>query len=113
MKAKVVREDFKEVHAGEWGKANPSSKDVVGAIIEAYKTEARWNKAVQHLRDEGRLLEAPQDIGELIKAVNNDVLDEEKEVIKEILFKHYWKDISRGITSGLPEWYKRKLLGVE
>lgn len=113
MKAKVVREDFKEVHAKEWGNANPSSKDIVSAIIESYRTEARWNKAIQHLRDSGKLQDAPQDIGELIKAVPADIYEEEAEAIKEILFKHFWKDISRGTTRGLPEWYKRKLNGIE
>jgi hypothetical protein len=113
LKAKVVREDFKEVHRQSWGEANPNSKDIVNAIVDSYRTEARWNKAVQHLRDEGKLLDAPQDIGELLKAVNIDILEEEADNIKEILFKHFWKDISRGTTRGLPEWYKRKLMGVD
>jgi hypothetical protein len=113
LKAKVVREDFKEVHRAAWGEANPNSKDIVNALIDSYRTEARWNKAVQHLRDEGKLLDAPQDIGELLKAVNMDILEEEADTIKEILFKHFWKDIARGTTRGLPEWYKRKLMGVE
>jgi hypothetical protein len=113
MKAKIVREDFKEVHAGEWGKTNPSSKDIISAIIDSYRTEARWGKSIQHLRDAGTLQDAPQDIGELIKAVVSDVLEEEAEAIRELLFRHFWKDISRGITRGLPEYYKRKLNGIE
>ncbi len=113
MKAKIVAEDFREVHKQEWGKANPSSRDIVVALVEAYRVEARWNKAIQHLQESGQLQDAPQDIGPLLKAVNQDVLDECTDEIKEILFKHFWKDISRGITRGLPEWYKRKLAGVE
>ena len=113
LKAKVVREDFREVHKQKWGEANPNSRDIVNAIIDSYRTEARWNKAVQHLRDEGKLQDAPQDIGDLLKAVNLDILEEEADNIKEILFKHFWKDISRGTTRGLPEWYKRRLIGVD
>ena len=32
------------------------------------------------------------------------------EEIKEKLFNHFWQQIQRGITAGLPEWYKQKLL---
>lgn len=113
MKAKIVAEDFKEVHSHEWKKANPSSKDIVQSIVDSYRTEPRWEKSIQHLRDDEILQDAPQDIGPLIKAVNQDILEECKEEIKDTLFNHYWKDISRGITKGLPEYYKRKLIGVE
>jgi len=113
LKAKMVRSDYKEIQTTEWKKAHASGKDVSWQIVLALRTEARWNKAVQHLKEEGKLLDAPQDIGNLIKAVNLDVLEEEADEIKEILFKHYWKDISRGITRGLPEWYKRKLMGID
>lgn len=34
----------------------------------------------------------------------------EKEWIKEQLFEYFWKEISRGITKGLPEWYKEQLV---
>lgn len=113
MKAKIVREDFKEVHAGAWKKANPSSADIVTSIVESYRTEARWNKSIQHLRDIGELLEAPEDIGPLLKEINEDILEEEEDNIKDILFNHYWKEISRGITKGFAEHYKLQLMGVE
>jgi hypothetical protein len=113
LKAKIVADDFREVHKQAWGEANPSRQDVVKELVGYLRTEARWNKAIAHLKENGELQEAPQDIGPLLKAVNQDILDEEIEYIKEILFKHFWKDISRGVTNGLPEWYKRKLVGVD
>jgi hypothetical protein len=51
-----------------------------------------------------------EDIGPLLKHVSYDVLEECEDELREALFKHYWKQISRGITAGLPEWYKAKLL---
>lgn len=108
--AKIVSEDFKEKHGKEWKKTNPGKKDILEALTETYKTEARWAKAVQHGKEEGWLQGAPEDIGPLMKAVQQDILEEEKEEIKEVLFKWAWSQLSRTLTSGLPEWYKQKLV---
>jgi RNA ligase len=113
MKAKLVRDDFKEIQGKEWRKMNPTGKDVAAEIADALCTPARWNKAIQHLEEDGKLTNSPQDIGELLKAINADILEEETENIKEVLFKHYWRQISKGATRGFPEWYKRKLMGLE
>jgi len=106
---KYVSEKFKEVHSGDWKDRNPTSRDFETILVEKYRTEARWQKAVQHLREAGTLTESPQDIGLLIKAVPVDILKECEEEIKETLFKHVWPHISRGLTRGLPEWYKDEL----
>jgi len=106
---KYVSEAFKEVHNEDWKKRNPSRTDIVLQIIDKYKSEARWNKAIQHVRENGILDESPKDIGKLIQEVSEDIITECQDEIKEILFKHFWKTISRGVTDGLPEWYKRKL----
>jgi hypothetical protein len=108
MMAKHVSEAFKEVHRSK--KYRTSNKDIIESLKENYRTEARWQKAYQVLRDNGHITDSPKDIGNLIKEVNQDVLDECKEEIMEILFKWGWKQISRGLTAGLPEWYKNKLV---
>jgi len=110
LMGKFVKEEFKEAHRAAWSKTNPSGKDVVQKLIEGLRTEARWEKAVQHLRDGGFLVDEPKDIGLLFKEVNRDVLEEEKSEIEVVLFKWAWKDVSRGITAGLAEWYKRELM---
>lgn len=109
MMGKYVSESFKEVLEMEWGRANPSSGDILQTIISAYKTPARWNKSVQHLRDAGTLSHEPKDIGSLIKEVRADVIKEEEDAIKQRLFEYFWPKIERGITAGLPEWYKQEL----
>jgi len=110
MCGKYVSEKFKEVHGGEWRKNNPPSKDITAKIIETYRTPARWEKSIQHMQEEGTLQNAPQDIGPLMQNVNRDTLEECGEEIRDLLFKHYWMAISRGLTQGLPEWYKERLL---
>lgn len=107
---KFVSEQFKEIHDADWKERNPTGKDIEQRLIERYRSEARWQKAVQHLRDAGILENSPRDIGGLIREVTADVHKECEEEIKQILFDHFWKNISRGITAGLPEWWKRELL---
>jgi hypothetical protein len=106
---KYVSEAFKEVHSGEWRKANPTNGDITQSLIEQYRTEARWQKAVQHLRETGELAGDPTDIGKLMKEANIDIERECADEIKEKLFAHFWPKIRRGATAGLPEWYKQEL----
>jgi len=107
---KYVSEQFKEQNKVEWSKTNPPPADLVVSLITQYKTEARWMKAVQHLRDNGELEESPRDIGNIMKEVKADTLKECEDEIKDILFRHYWPKVERGITAGIPEWWKDYLL---
>jgi len=108
--AKYVSEKFKEKHANEWKKTNPSASDVVQRLVATYRHETRWQKAIQHLRDNGQLEGSPRDIGALIREVVEDVQKECEEEIRDALFAHFWPKIRRGITAGLPEWYKESLV---
>jgi len=110
MFGKFVSEAFKEVHNKEWKASHPTKTDIVQKIIETLKTPARWNKAMQHLREAGRLTDDPRDIGLLFKEVPADLLKEETEWIKQQLFDWAWPHIARGVTVGIPEFYKAKLL---
>ena len=110
LMGKLVASKFREIHANEWGEAAKAKKDIIGKIVAALGTEARWHKAVQALEAFGTLEGDPRDIGALIKEVRNDVLIEVEDEIKQKLFDHFQKDILSGITRGLPEWYKQQLL---
>ena len=110
LMVKLVSEAFQEVHGAEWKKMNPGRHDVVETIIKRYATAARFQKAVIHLREQGLIVDGPQDIGLLMREVQDDVEKECKEAIANALYGHFWnKDIKRGITQGLPTWYKEKL----
>ncbi len=110
MIGKYVSEKYKEVHKGEWRTNNPANKDVIEAIISKLKTESRWDKAVQHLRERGELEDSPRDIGRLIAEVQKDTLEECNDIIVDALMSYAVPKIKRGIISGVPEWYKGKLL---
>jgi hypothetical protein len=110
LMGKYVSEAFKEIHGGEWKANNPTHNEIIEKVALQYKTPARWQKSVQHLKEAGQLEDSPRDIGKLMKEVNVDVLKECEAEIKEELFKQAWPKISRIITAGLPEWYKDALL---
>jgi len=109
MMGKFVSEQFKETNKVEWRKSNPTQGDVALTLIQKYKNEARFLKGIQHLREKGQLDESVKDIGPLMKEIRKDIFEEEKENIKEDLFKHFWPKIERGLTSNVPQWYKELL----
>lgn len=113
LMGKWVRDEFKEIHQGAWKKANPSKADFIEQIIAVYGTPQRWEKAIQHLREQGRLLDMPQDIGPLMKEINVDTLAECEAEIREKLFEFAWPKIARGITRGFAEYYKNRLLEIQ
>ena len=109
MAGKFVSESFKEVHRERWG-AEEKGKSRVETFFESFRTPARWEKAVQHLREKGELENEPKDIGKLFKEVQSDIEAEEKEAIKDFLWKEFSGEIKRKATAGMPEWYKTRLL---
>ena len=109
MSGKYVSEKFKEVHQKSW-KGEKTNRGKWDVFKTGFNTEARWEKAVQHLRDEGKLENSPRDIGSLIKAVQDDIKDEEMENIKNFLWKEFGSEVLRTSVKGFPEWYKERLV---
>lgn len=110
LMGKFVSEAFKEVHAHEWKQANPQSGDILERLSLVYRSEARWNKAVLHLRERGDLEDSPRDIGALLKEIPADIEKECADEIREALWKWAWPQLRRQSTRGFPEWYKEQLL---
>ena len=112
MSGKYVTEEFKEVHQKDWSKLN-TGKGKFEVLKENYRTEARWNKAIQHLKERGELTGTPKDIGALIKEVRVDIETEEKENIKDVLWAIYKEDILKYSVFGLAQFYKEQLVKGE
>lgn len=110
LMGKFVSEEFKEVQAGFWKKDNPKKGDIIDNLVNSLRTPARWNKSIQHLRDDGILTDSPKDIGPLIREIIKDVESECMEEIKDALYVWARKEISSRITHGFPEYYKEKLV---
>lgn len=110
LMGKLVRPEFKELNKLPEKPKNAVGDEVLNAIIATYKNEVRWNKAIQHLRDNGQLKNSMEDIGPLLKEISIDILKECEDEIRQTLWKWAWPKISKGFTAGFPDWYKKKLL---
>lgn len=110
LMGKFVSEAFKEVHGRMWKADNPTAGDIVAMLGSSYSTQARWQKALQHLTEQGIITDSPQDISALMKEVPTDIKRECEDEIKEKLFAFAWPHIARMSARGLPEWYKTVLL---
>lgn len=106
LMGKHVRESFKELHHREF---KAQGKHIIQKIGESLHTEARWLKAIQHLKEQGKLSNSPKDIGPLLKEISTDIFEECVDDIKEALFNAHWKMICKIAAKGFPEFYKEKL----
>lgn len=107
MTGKYVSEKFKEVHDKNW-KRN-TGKGKFETFKEKFRAEARWDKGIQHLRDSDELEFEPRDIGKLIKEIQRDIEEEEKENIKEFLYNNFKREILGYAIKKFPEYYKEYL----
>lgn len=105
--AKFVCDDFKEKM--QKGGNSSFKKDIVVSLIEELRTEARWDKAIQHLRDNGELTNTMKDMGPLCVEVQKDLFEEEEEYIMDQLRQKILPTIIKSSTIGLAEYYKAKL----
>ena len=110
---KLVSDDFKEVHQKEWKQSNPTQKDVISMLIEEHCTEARWNKAIIHLKEKDLLSNTPKDIGILVKEIQRDIQEECEVDIKEKLWNWASGHVLRGSINGFPQFYKENVLGLK
>jgi len=114
MMGKFVREEFKEVHKEAWTRGgehrNFTSRDILDRLGDQYRTQQRWHKAIQHVRERGQLTDSPKDIGLLMKEVPEDILKECKEEILEALLQWAMRDLRKSWCRGLAEFYKEELL---
>jgi hypothetical protein len=107
---KFVSEAFKESHSLAWKESNPNQGQFLDLLGSTFNTQARWMKAVQHLREAGKLQDDVKDIGLLIQEVPNDIEKECSDEIKAKLYDWAWPQLRRSFSRGLAEWYKEQLL---
>lgn len=110
LMGKHVSEAFKEQHQGAWRVSNPERGDIVQQLIGNFKSEARFRKALQYLKEDGGWTGTPKDIGALIKLVQADIDKECRQQVADALADWAMPQIKRAVGGGLPEWYKALLL---
>lgn len=100
MMIKVVDPKFKEVKHTVINQSNS-----IDDLFAQYCTESRWEKALQHLRDDGNTHNDMTDVGRLCREVVADCLEEEKENIKDRLYQLFEKQLKKRLVKGIPDWY--------
>lgn len=103
---KYVSEAFKEQNGVNW--SNKPSK--VEDFYASFTNEARWVKGIQHMRDDGKLTDSPKDIGPLIEYILEDFETEQKEHVKEQLYRLYIRQVKQMVVRGFPEFFKKQLV---
>lgn len=103
-----VKKDLKERKKAMRGVKN----DAWAEFKDRFRTQARWDKSIQHLRDAGVLTNTEGDIGLLFKEVMQDILLEETKTIEEFFNKTFRKELLKHATTGLADYYKEFLKTV-
>jgi hypothetical protein len=107
--AKVVSAAFKELHLHNAEYKRDAKGDILTAIAKAVSTLPRWRKTVERLRDEGKLIGDPRDLQYLIVSLQQDIVAECEQEIKDALFAGLRKKFLGECVKGFPEWYKSEL----
>lgn len=107
LRGKYVSKKFKEQHSEET--KHPTYKDILNKLILKYRSETRFQKTIQKLKECGEFTQTSKDIGQLIQLLNDDIDAELAGPIGDELYKHFRKYILRGVTGGMAEWYKELL----
>lgn len=110
--AKLVKDEFKErmKRGDKVIRQDTKTEDAVREFFESFATEARWTKAIQHLKEDGTISrDTPENIGILIKEIQRDTLEEEENFIKENLWVLYKRMFLRTLTEKFPKWYMNEV----
>ena len=99
--AKVVTEAFQE--------GSYSATDNVRSAGAAFATEARFDKAWQHLRDAGELKGDRSDVGRLMRELNRDMTEENEEELKAALWPKIWKQILEDSSKGAADYFLERI----
>lgn len=110
---KYVSEAFKEQNSSDFRKRNPAKKDIIELLGQEFRTPARWEKAVQHMLEDGELLREPKDIGPLMKYLHKDLEEEAGPIVAQRLLKWAMPQVKRRACAGFAEWYKEKLAALQ
>ncbi len=109
-KHKLVSEKFKENRLQKMGeKKLKSPEDFIVELGRDFATEARFQKAYQHLSEESKLTgESGKDYPLLLAELNADFDKEYKNLIMRYLWSEFSPIIKKEARGGFTEWVEKK-----
>lgn len=107
---KQVRSQFAEMSQEKRNKIEQvSDADFIKEIGEIYNTDGRREKAVQHMKEKDVWQpNINKNIGTMVNELDNDLLKEAKEDIKNMLFVRFWSEISKVARGDVSKFLKEK-----
>jgi hypothetical protein len=108
LMGKYVSSAFRELNKTSPARKVPG-KEIRDELAVRFCTEARWQKAVQRLRESGELQGETRDIGALIRTVSQDLEEECADEIMDALYQWARKRVLASATRGLADWYREQL----
>lgn len=115
MLAKIVGDKFREeMKSSKRTKVKIGQGPIEALVTEMAKNlsnEARWNKAILHLEEQGKIKHDKSDIGEIIKEVQADILSENKliEKAQEKALEIIQRTFRVAASAGIAPWYIQKI----
>ncbi len=102
LSCKIVNDEFKEKNKEE----NPNRGQKLQTLKDAYRTEARVIKAIQHCKEQGLIKGEMSDLQYIIPEMSKDIVEENKEDIKNALWRMFGKEIVGYAVKIAPQVYK-------
>lgn len=105
---KFVRPEFAEMNSEKKKKLPQVSDDeFIKEVGRIFDVDARKQKAMQHLKEQNRWLDDPiKNMQNMVDEMDNDLLKERAEEIKEMLLVRFWKEISTAARGDVMEFLK-------
>lgn len=114
---KLVRKEFKELNSEVWKTQRRdgihSINELIAASLDALNIKNIWNKAIQHIRDDGKAQHSMRDMQVLSEYIDADIDLEYRLPIEEFMFTFLRGQIKRYIMKGLPGYYKQVLYEMQ
>ena len=84
--------------------ATDKGEDFIKELGEGLRSEARWRKAYQHLREEGAEID-DIDVPTLIREVQADIEKDEREDLKERMWQHFRPLLLKQSVREISTWW--------
>ena len=85
-------------------------RNIIYNLVRKFSDVRLWNRAVQQLRNEGKLFDDVRDIKSIKILVRDMILEERGDVIANTLYSQLSKTIANKCTIGIADWYRVDIL---
>lgn len=110
-KLKCVTDTFKERHKTKQCSNDYSADEYLEKLGKSFNTEARFQKAYQHLREKNKLTDElkQSDTDKIIEELNDDFDKEYKDELTLLLWTEFSPIIKKYSCQGIGNWIKKKI----